>query len=47
MVDLIHRKGLWCLLLKRDLNRAFLQFAVDPADLDKLGFQWRGKLYLE
>ena len=38
MVDLIHRKGSGCLLFKRDLSRAFRQFAVDPADLDKLGF---------
>ena len=34
------------MLFKRDLSRAFRQFAVDPADLDKLGFEWRGKLYL-
>ena len=47
MVDLIHRKGSGCLLFKRDLSRAFRQFAVDPADLDKLGFEWRGKLYLD
>ena len=47
MFNLIHRKGSGCLLLKRDLNQAFRQFAVDPADLDKLGFEWRGKLYLD
>ena len=34
MVDLIHRKGSGCLLFKRDLSRAFWQFAVDPAALD-------------
>ena len=47
MVDLIHRKGSGYLLFKRDLSRAFRQFPVDPADLDKLGFEWRGKLYLD
>ena len=47
MVDLIHRKGSGCLLFKRDLSRAFRQFPVDPANLDKLGFEWRGKLYLD
>ena len=47
MVDLIHRKGPRCLLFKRDLSRAFRQFAVDPADLDKLEFEWRGKLFLD
>ena len=31
----------------RDLSWAFQQFAVDPANRDKLGFEWRGKLYLD
>ena len=47
MTQLIHRKGQGCLLFKRDLSRAFRQFPVDPADLDKLGFEWRGDIYIE
>ena len=47
MVDLIHQKGSGCSLFKRDLSRAFRQFPVDPADLDKLGFEWRGKVFLD
>ena len=42
MTQLIHRKGQSCLLFKRDLSQAFRQFPVDPADLDKLGFEWQG-----
>ena len=47
MAQLIHRKGQGCLLFKRDLSRAFRQFPVDPADLDKLGFEWRGDIYID
>ena len=47
MVDLIHQKGSGCSLFKRDLSRAFRQFPVDQADLDKLGFEWRGKVFLD
>ena len=47
MTQLIHRKGQGCLLFKRDLSRAFRQFPVDPADLDKLGFEWRGDIYID
>ena len=47
MTQLIHRKGQGCLLFKRDLSQAFRQFPVDPADLDELGFEWRGDIYID
>ena len=44
--ELVIEQGQGCLLYKRDLSRWFLQLPVDPADYDKLGFIWRGKLWL-
>ena len=43
--DLVTSQGKGCLMYKRDLSRWFLQLPVDPADYDKLGFIWRGKLW--
>ena len=36
-----------CLLWKHDLSRAYRQFPVDPGDVDKLGYMWRGKIYVD
>ena len=44
--ELVIKQGQGCLLYKRDLSRWFLQLPVDPADYDKLGFVWRGQLWL-
>ena len=44
--DIIATLGPGCLLWKRDLSRYFLQLKVDPLEYDKLGFVWRGQLYL-
>ena len=44
--DLVRKQGKGCLMYKRDLSRWFLQLPVDPADYDKLGFVWRGQLWL-
>ena len=48
MIELINQKGPGCLLFKRDLSRAFCQFAVDPGDIDiELGFTWGGNIYID
>ena len=44
--ELVIEQGRGCLMYKRDLSRWFLQLPVDPADYDKLGFIWRGQLWL-
>ena len=46
LADRVIKLGAGCLLWKRDLSRWFMQLKVDPADLDKLGFVWRGKQFL-
>ena len=43
--ELVVQQGKGCLMYKRDLSRWFLQLPVDPAEYDKLGFIWRGKLW--
>ena len=45
LADRIAELGPNCYLWKRDLSRYFLQLKIDPAEFDKLGFIWRGKLY--
>ena len=46
-IEAIHRHGPGCFLYKRDLSRAFRQFMADPADWNKLGFEWQGKLFFD
>ena len=46
LADIIARLGPGCLLWKRDLSRFFLQLKIDPLEYDKLGFVWRGKLFI-
>ena len=46
LADIIATLGPGCYLWKRDLSRFFLQLKVDPLEYDKLGFVWRGKLFL-
>lgn len=47
IVDCINAYGRGCLLFKRDLKRAYRQFPVDPADYNKLGFSWKGHIYID
>ena len=35
------------LVAKIDVSRAFRNLRIDPADTLKLGFQWRGKFYVD
>ena len=39
--------GPGCLLWKRDLSRAYRQFPVDPGDVNKLGYMWKGQIYID
>ena len=47
IVDCINVYGRGCLLFKRDLKRAYRQFPGYPADYNKLGFSWRGRIYID
>ena len=47
LCEIICDLGPGCLLWKRDLSRAYRQFPVDPGDINKLGYMWRGKLYVD
>lgn len=44
---LIFRKGQGCVMFKRDLKRAYRQILVCPGDVRKLGYKWRGRMYLD
>ena len=35
------------LMYKRDLSRAYRQFAVDPYDYNLLGIEWQNSLYID
>ena len=39
--------GSGCLLFKRDLQRAYRQFPIDPFDYPLLGCQWNNALYFD
>ena len=44
---LVFRKGQGCLMYKRDLKRAYRQIPICPGDVRKLGYVWKGNLYLD
>ena len=44
---LIFKKGQGCVMFKRDLKRAYRQIRVCPGDVRKLGYRWKGKIYLD
>ena len=46
LADRVVELGPGCLLWKRDLSRWFMQLKIDPGDLDKLGFVWRGDQFM-
>ena len=46
LADIVATLGPGCFLFKRDLSRYFLQLKIDPIEYDKLGFVWRGQIYL-
>ena len=47
LCEIICKLGPGCLLWKRDLSRAYRQFPVDPGDINKLGYMWRGLIYVD
>jgi len=47
LVELVREKGQGCLLFKRDLKKAYRQIPVDPGDVHRLGFRWKGHLYCD
>ena len=47
LVELVREKGPGCLLFKRDLRKAYRQIPVDPGDIHRLGFRWKGHLYCD
>lgn len=44
---LIHEKGQGCLMYKRDLKAAYRQLNICPKDVRKLGFKWKGKIFMD
>ena len=45
LVEFINRKGLSCLIFKKDLKRAYRQIPVDPNDYHLLGMCIDGQFY--
>ena len=43
----VKEKGRGALMYKRDLSRAYRQFAVCPGDLGYLGLAWGGRVFLD
>ena len=41
----VHGPG--CLLFKRDLRKAYRQIPIDPGDVPKLAYMWRGEMYAD
>ena len=46
-MDMVKIKGPGCILMKRDLKRAYKKILVDPRDWRFLGLNWYGKLYFD
>ena len=47
LAALIYAKGQGCVMFKRDLKRAYRQFRICPGDVRKLGYKWRGNIFLD
>ena len=47
LVNFILEKGRHCLVFKKDLQRAYRQFPIDPKDYNLLGFSFQGRFYFE
>ena len=47
LVSQVVKKGQGCYLSKRDLKRAYRQLPVDPGDAHMLGYQWKGRVYVD
>ena len=47
LVDTIKKFGKGSLIFKKDLSRAFRQFAVDPGDINLQGFKWDNSYYID
>ena len=45
--SMVFSLGNGCLMYKRDLSRAYRQFAVDPYDYNVLGIEWHNSLYID
>lgn len=47
LCSFILHHGPGCLIYKKDLQRAYRQFPVDPKDYNLLGFSFQGELYFD
>ena len=47
LVEMVKKKGRGCLIMKRDLRRAYKQILTDPGDWNLLGFVWDDLLYFD
>ena len=47
LVDLVKKNGEGCLMMKRDLKRAYQQIQTDPADWNLLGLIWNKQWYFD
>ena len=44
---LICKKGIGCLMFKRDLKKAYRQINIDPKDVRKVGFRWKNQIFMD
>ena len=47
LVELVKKNGEGCLMMKRDLKRAYKQIQTDPADWNLLGLIWNKQWYFD
>jgi hypothetical protein len=47
LIDLIKKKGKDCQLFKRDLKRVYRHIYLDPGEIHRLGYKWRGHIYFD
>ena len=47
LVQLIKKKGRYCLIFKKDLKRAYRQIPIDPGDVNLVGFHWKNHIFVD
>ena len=44
---MVRKYGMGCHMFKRDLKKAYRQIPIDPRDIPKLAYRWKGKIYMD
>lgn len=47
LINIIRRKGMGCLMFKKDLSRAYRQLPVDPGDWCYLAYKWKKHIFMD